>query len=269
MPKRMLRDWTDSLRFDGISADAERLFTRLIMKADDYGRYHADPRLVKSGCFPLLDTLRPDDLGRWLSELSRRGLILLYTVKGRAFLTIFNFGQRLRESVAKFPQPDGEKPEYLATSSELPEVAASCGNCPPEVEGKGREVDADVEEETHGDLPLNAGSARVTGNLHAIIEAYVRRDAPQPSLQAIRTSIRNGATYAEILGGTQRSAAFLKGREGNKYTPNAQSFFEKEKWRSPEAYEMREDTPKGQKDALGQREGEIKTDVNHLKIRRI
>ena len=55
MPTRMLRDWTDSLKFDGLSAEAERLFARLLMKADDYGRYHADPRLVRAGCFPLTE----------------------------------------------------------------------------------------------------------------------------------------------------------------------------------------------------------------------
>ena len=58
MPSRILRDWTDSLRFDGLSAEAERLFTRLIMKADDYGRFHADPRLLRAGCFPLSENLR-------------------------------------------------------------------------------------------------------------------------------------------------------------------------------------------------------------------
>jgi len=69
-PNRILRDYTDSLRFDGITADAERLFVRLIMKADDYGRFHAEPRLLRSGCFPLHDNIRMNDLARWLDELS-------------------------------------------------------------------------------------------------------------------------------------------------------------------------------------------------------
>jgi len=47
MPNRILRDWTDSDRVNSLSAEAERLFIRLIMKADDYGRYlgGAGPRI--------------------------------------------------------------------------------------------------------------------------------------------------------------------------------------------------------------------------------
>ena len=39
MPNRILRDYTDSLCFDGIGAEVERLFIRLLTKADDYGRF--------------------------------------------------------------------------------------------------------------------------------------------------------------------------------------------------------------------------------------
>jgi len=130
----MLRDWTDSLKFDGLSAEAERLFVRLIMKADDYGRYHAEPRLLKAGCFPLLETLRTNDLTRWLDELSTRQLVLCYESQGRSLLAIYNFGQRLKESRWKFPPPEGKEPHFLPTSDDFPEVPGSSGL-------KGREVE--------------------------------------------------------------------------------------------------------------------------------
>lgn len=144
MPNRMLRDWTDSLKFDGISADAERLFVRLIMKADDYGRFHAEPRLIKASCFPLIENLRPNDLTRWLDELSTRQLILRYETDGRNCLAIVNYGQRLKKSRAKFPPMDGKEPDWLPCSDMFPELPGTSRNFPPEEkrreeEGNGRE----------------------------------------------------------------------------------------------------------------------------------
>lgn len=113
MPNRILRDWTDSYTVEPLSSDAERLFSRLIMKADDYGRYHADPRLVRAGCFPLLVNLRDTDVSRWLDENRAAGTILVYEVQGRQYLSIVDFRQRVRAAVSKFPPPDGFDERWL------------------------------------------------------------------------------------------------------------------------------------------------------------
>lgn len=135
MPNRILRDWTDSDRFDGISADAERLFVRLLMKADDYGRFHAEPRRLRAALFPLVDNLRPNDLIRWLDELSTRQLILRYaSVDDRQLLAILRFGQRLKQSVPKFPPPPGMTDDWLPDSGPTVPVSGK----PPEVPGSYR-----------------------------------------------------------------------------------------------------------------------------------
>jgi hypothetical protein len=149
MPNRILRNWTDSMRFENISADAERLFTRLIMQADDYGRFHAEPRLIKAGCFPLQDQIRPNDLTRWLEELSHRQLILRYEVSGRAFLAIINFGQRLKQSRAKFPPPAGKPDDFLPVSADFREVPGSSGKFRPESE---------TETDGENEIEKNAGA---------------------------------------------------------------------------------------------------------------
>jgi len=150
----MLRDWTDSLKLDGISADAERLLIRLIMKADDYGRFHAEPRLLKAQCFPLIDNLRPNDLTRWLDELSTRQLILRYEADGRSTLAIVNYGQRLKKSVAKFPPFPGESGDWLPTSELFQSVPGTSRNFPEDdgssrnfrLEEKGSEGEVETEE---------------------------------------------------------------------------------------------------------------------------
>jgi hypothetical protein len=116
MPIRMLRDWTDSYRFDNLSPEAEVLFTRLLMKADDYGNFHGDSRIIESICFPLGCKFSVQDA---LSELGNRGLIMAYEVSDRLYLNIPNFGQRLRNVVRKFPPHGGE-------------LSADCGNVRPE-----------------------------------------------------------------------------------------------------------------------------------------
>lgn len=147
MPNRIIRDWTDSISFDGISPEAERLFTRLIMKADDFGRFHADPRLVRAGCFPLVESLRTNDVTRWLDELSTRKLILRYEADQRNVLAIVNYGQRLKLSKAKFPPFPGEDTEWLPTSRNFPELPARNRN----------EVETETEVETKAKTPDGGG----------------------------------------------------------------------------------------------------------------
>ena len=119
----MLRDWTDSLKLEKIPATAERLFVRIIMKADDYGRFHADPRLVRAACFPLEDcgtkAVESD-----LQELAKRGLIYVYTVEERDYLAVVNYGQRLKQSRPKFPPEDGSDDEWKPTSGNFRELPA-------------------------------------------------------------------------------------------------------------------------------------------------
>ncbi len=110
MPNRILRDWTDSYAVNELDAPAERFFTRLIMKADDFGRFHADVRLLKANLFPLLPETRDTDIPRWIAACEKAGLIRCYVdARGRQFLEIQNFRQRTRQSESKFPSPDQQE----------------------------------------------------------------------------------------------------------------------------------------------------------------
>ncbi len=106
MPNRILRDWTDSEAVDLLSVQAERFFTRLIMKADDYGRYSANLKLLRSTIFPLKTDIRETDITRWLAECEKSGLIALYSVASKGFLQINNFKQTLRQKNEKYPAHD-------------------------------------------------------------------------------------------------------------------------------------------------------------------
>jgi hypothetical protein len=117
MPTRILRDYTDSAAFDGLSAEGERLFIRLLMKADDFGRFHANPKLVKALCFPLAEDLRTNTVSAWLAELSDRELVFCYRSGAGEYLALPKFGQRTRAEKSKFPPPEGEPPEWMPQTS--------------------------------------------------------------------------------------------------------------------------------------------------------
>lgn len=104
MPNRMLRDCTDSDKVNLLSPNAEVLFYRLMMKADDFGCFYGNVRLIKANCFPLkVDSVRDTDISRWMDELQKAGLIVVYTYDEKNYLRVLNFGQRLRSKKSKFP----------------------------------------------------------------------------------------------------------------------------------------------------------------------
>ena len=129
MPNRILRDYTDSLAVDQLDWLGECLFVRLIQKADDFGRFHGNPTLVRSLLFPLKNGLRDSDISARLAACEKAGLIRVYESSGKPFIEIVNFGQRLKASTrSKYPDPPwsnfGQIPEHPGTSGKIPENPA-------------------------------------------------------------------------------------------------------------------------------------------------
>lgn len=126
MPIRMLRDWTDSDKMNSISVHAERFFVRLIMKADDFGCYYAEPRLLSAYLFPLIEGVRDTDITRWMAECQKAGLIVNYEAKGKRFLQIIDFNQRMRQKRSNFQMPASCQHDDSTMTAE----------CQPEIENE-------------------------------------------------------------------------------------------------------------------------------------
>lgn len=142
MPNRTIRDWTDSEKVNLLSNQAEVFLLRLMMKADDYGSYYANVKLLKSNLYPLrTDTIRETDISRWIAECEKAGLILVYTIADKSYIRIINFGQRMRTMKKRFPDLPNENEEVKEIRRNPPQSAAGCQ---PEVEGE-REKEREVE----------------------------------------------------------------------------------------------------------------------------
>ena len=233
MPTRMIRDWTDSQRFDGIPAEAERLFTRLILKADDYGRFHADPRLVASLCFPYGGETAKT-IARCLEELRNRGLVALYEVADRPFLAIPRYGQRLKQSRAKFPQPAGKDGNWVPDSADFREVPGSSGKFLLDLE-------ANLEGETEEIPPIPPkGGERASIKCSTPVDfeeawkAYPDKSGKVKAQEAYTKHRKSGDTQADILAGIDRYKAYVAAKRAggqDLHYRNGQTFFHNANWR--------------------------------------
>lgn len=139
MPNRVLRDWTCSEIINELSPGAEIFFTRLIMKADDFGCYHGNTKILNSQLFPLKE-IKIKDIEKWISELLEHGIVVYYEVDSKKYLKINDFRQRLRIMKSRFPQPEDASPSNDGQTSD---------DCRRETETETEvETEVETEEET-------------------------------------------------------------------------------------------------------------------------
>jgi hypothetical protein len=107
MPNRIVREGlVESEAVNTLSCEGERFFSRLLLKADDYGRYHAHPQLLKAHLFPLKPEITVGDISRWVAECQKADIVWAYEADGKRYLCIPKFRQRLRlKNPSKFPAP--------------------------------------------------------------------------------------------------------------------------------------------------------------------
>jgi len=107
MPVRLIRDQIKTSKKVNTMDPLDRwLFLCLLVTADDYGRFYADPVIVTGNCLPF-DGVKPDECELMLQKLQEHHLIDLYTDGERDYLQIIDFKQRLRARKSKYPAPEG------------------------------------------------------------------------------------------------------------------------------------------------------------------
>jgi hypothetical protein len=115
MPNRVLRDdILRSERLDKISGDAESLYYRLMVAADDLGRFEAHGAAIGTKCYPrrVPPVTRMASFAEFmgkmeelLKELVEAELVFLYNIGNERFGTFYKWRQRLRIVKKKFPDP--------------------------------------------------------------------------------------------------------------------------------------------------------------------
>lgn len=123
----------DSEKFNSLKVFAQNFFMRLLLVADDYGLCDARPVMLRCALYPLaLEKVSESDVSSGLTACEEAGLVRLYSVEGKAYLQICNYGQRQR-TAAKYPLPPwqgkngGKLQQVAASCSRLQQVTADCG----------------------------------------------------------------------------------------------------------------------------------------------
>ena len=110
MPSRWIKvGYCDSDRIEACCPAARDLWIRLLVNADDFGRFDARPARVAASCFPLQTGCEQlvANCAQLLDELERADLIRRYEATGKTYLFITRFYERAR-SKPRFPDPPQE-----------------------------------------------------------------------------------------------------------------------------------------------------------------
>ena len=131
MPNRIIKEticYSDDI--DRLSAFAETVFYRLLVRVDDYGRIDARPSFLKSMLFVTKTGVSEKNVSEAVAQMASLGLVRLYEVDGKPFLCLpkWHLHQRIRDSKAKYPEPPQEANDF----EDSRQLAANRGESPPE-----------------------------------------------------------------------------------------------------------------------------------------
>jgi hypothetical protein len=182
--------------------EAELTFRALVTAVDDYGRYDADPLMLKAALFPRRTNVTPEHVATWLAELGDEGCVQIYTVDGVAYLWLTGWekhrGNARRSAVSRFPAPPADSavspgnprdydpqledtPELLGDSGSFPEVSGASGIF-PEI----REIPGDPSE--NRESGIGNRESRVSGKERAAARSPAGRSAAAPAEWALEAA---------------------------------------------------------------------------------
>lgn len=109
MPNRYLRaSYVDSKRINKLSAEAERMFCRLLVHVDDFGRCEACPDLLRGKLFARqLSSVSEAKIKAWIGELGANELLFIYEAGGSQYIQM-NTWERGRAKASKYPDPPAD-----------------------------------------------------------------------------------------------------------------------------------------------------------------
>lgn len=109
VPNRILREAIlSSERVAALGWAEEVFYRRLMSVVDDFGRFYANPTLIRAACYPLqINKVSDSDIGKWLACAQKAALVRVYPAKdGKSYLELLDFRQQVRAKESRFPAFD-------------------------------------------------------------------------------------------------------------------------------------------------------------------
>lgn len=149
MPNRYVREAAiESEGVNALSWQAEVFWRRLLNRVDDFGRFTANPALLRARLFPLqLERVSVKDIERLLKESESAGLLFRYNADcGKAFL-VLNKWEVGRAKKSDYPPPPADVRERMQTF--VYACKHACANAP----------DSDSDPDANSDSDSDQGAA--------------------------------------------------------------------------------------------------------------
>lgn len=113
-----------SRKINAISEGAENLYYRIYVNTDDFGLFHADPKILKGQIYTLR-SISAATIERRLNELIEIGLIKIYINNGEKYLEIVDFDkhQDFRKDYTRkyeYPKPNTKSYETVRSRTKSP-----------------------------------------------------------------------------------------------------------------------------------------------------
>lgn len=232
MPNRIIKESiATSESLSEVSAEAERLFWRLVVKADDYGLYHGNPKILASMCFPL-NPPKEKTLNSWLAELIQAGMVGTYTDDGKRYLKLLSWEkhQQQRAKKSKFPLPQ----EFDSTCLQV-NGYQMLANVP--VNGN---VNENEKRETKtGAKTCPNGAKGIPPAFERFWQSYPRKTNKQDALKAWKQVAPDDTLVDQILAGVERwKHSDLWTRDGGKFICYPATFLRGRRWEDEDRPEV-------------------------------
>ena len=134
MPNRILKERIcKSKDINSLGWFEEVLFYRLMVVADDYGRFDGDVAIIKGSCFPLKKDLTERQIDKALDKLSIAGMVFLYETEGGETilqLTAWEKHQTVRAKNSKYPEFNENNCKQISPSATVcKQLKSSASKC--------------------------------------------------------------------------------------------------------------------------------------------
>lgn len=116
MPNRIIKESIcSSADIDQLTPFEETVFVRLIVNVDDFGRLDARVSYLKSKLFVTKPGITEKSVSDAVNKLASVGLVKLYTVDNKPFLSLPKWGlhQQVRAKKSKFPGEDESNGNHM------------------------------------------------------------------------------------------------------------------------------------------------------------
>lgn len=226
MPNRILKESiTTSEDIDSLSPDAEILFYRLMVKADDFGIYYGNAKLIRSNCFPLrVDEIKTASVEKWLSELENAGLIQRYTAPdGRTYLRFIKWEkhQQIRAKKSKFPQFTDECMQMKSDDIKRNQIPANV----PVIQSNPIQSESYSYSESNTEEAAVADAPSDFDNWWAVYPKKVGKEAARKAFAKVKVDAETLITAV-----IKQKASEQWTREGGRYIPNPATWLNQGRW---------------------------------------